>query len=209
MWFYRHHCRSCYPFLTRQKFCFEQVSPNLFAAAQSSTLLVLAMVKFYKQHTKELSGIEAWSHSLPSRRVNQLLKWFIKGEKAWLKLSQPKGAEWLKEFLWWHLARVQPHAGPQCPRNGGGRDGGCYQVAAAVSMEGQSSLHSCSALILGQLECSLQMPTKLEIKTSKSSRPHSNTLFSVPYGTSTILGKQLYKITRATEIHYNLCIISV
>lgn len=84
-----------------------------------------------------------------------------------------------------------------------------YQVAAAVSMKGQSSLHSSSAHILGQLECSLQMPTKLEIKTSKSSRPHSNTLFSVPYGTSTILGKQLYKITRATEIHYNLCIISV
>lgn len=167
------------------------------------------MVKFYKQHTKELSGIEAWSHSLPSGRVNQLLKWFIEGKKAWLKLNQPKGAEWLKDFLWWHLARVQLRAGPQGLRNTGGRDGGCYQVAAAVSIKGQSSLHSSSAHILGQLECSLQMPTKLEIKTSKSSRPHSNTLFSVPYGTSTILGKQLYKITRATEIHYNLCIISV
>lgn len=73
--------------------------PTSLLLPQSSTLLVLAMVKFYKQHTKELSGIEAWSHSLPSRRVNQLLKWFIKGEKAWLKLSQPKGAEWLKVSL--------------------------------------------------------------------------------------------------------------
>lgn len=43
---------------------------------QSSTSLVLAMVKFYKQHTKELSRIEVCSHSLTSGRVNlhQLLK---------------------------------------------------------------------------------------------------------------------------------------
>lgn len=78
-----------------------------------------------------------------------------------------------------------------------------------VSMKGQSSPCSSAARILGQLEWSLHLHTKLEIKSSKSSCPCSNALFSVPYGISTILGKQLYKITRATEIHYNLCMISV
>lgn len=45
------------------------------------------------------------------------------------------------------------------------RDGLNYRVAVVVSMKGQSSLCSSTACVLGQLECSLQLHTKLEIKT--------------------------------------------
>lgn len=88
------------------------------------------------------------------------------------------------------------------------RDGLNYAMAAVVNTKGQSSLCS-TARILEQLERSLQLYYRTRNKNLEIISLCSSTLVSRPYGTFTILGKQLYQITRATEMHYDLCVVSV
>lgn len=100
-------------FLQGRNAASSRLVPTSLLLPQSSTSLVLAMMKLYKQHTKELSRIEAWSHSLHSGRVHlhQLFRWFIKGKKARCKLNQPEGAAWLQALIHGIWPEAQPVLG--------------------------------------------------------------------------------------------------